>query len=102
MHLLNLLSLSPHLPITPFTKLGLKPTLFVTLFSPGDDEHLGTEGSLDVLLQPLPSAWFGAFTKGLHLLAPSKPNCANPEGLSRTGMGAWWGGLIWPLANTYL
>ena len=88
--------------MTPFTKLGLKPSLFVILFSPVDDEHLGTEGSLDVLLQPLPSAWFGAFKKGLRLLALSKPNWANPEGLGKTGMGAWWGGLIWSLANTYL
>lgn len=63
---LNLPSLSPHEPITPFTKLGLKPHLFMRLVpvSSVRDEQLGMEGYLRVLLQPLPQGLVPPLHKG--------------------------------------
>lgn len=88
----------------PFTKLGPKPSLFVSFVpvSSAHDGQPGMGGYLRVLLQPLPRAWFHFFTKGMRLLAPPKPNWANPEGLGRAGSHACWGDLSWPLTDTYL
>ena len=73
----------------PPTKLGLKPSLFFEPVSPlEDDKQLGGGRVIHTSYStPLLSTLFGAFTKGLHLLEPSKTHWANPE-----ESGRMWGG----------